>query len=368
MPDHAGKRVIFLDQGILKDRHGKPIHGVELFRLHLIADLVARGIRVTIAADRSWKPIIADHFPDPRARPQLLCPPPPARGTVINGLVAALSARPPGAPPFDAAVFGDARRGLRPAIRLARARSISRRYLVFSHRHPTPATARSVARSGMPVLAVSEDVARGFRNAGVADLAVHYGLPNTEACHPPHQPLNKDTDPTVRFILLGRMPNHFKGHDTAVEAFQLLPEQVRQNAELHLASFIDDTTINQPGVITHRWTPKHEVPDLLRRMDIMLTPSRNETFSQAIVQGMLTELPVIATPLPVFTEKLDTGAGLVCDSAEQFATAMAELARDPAKRRAMGQTGRRTALERYVWDTDRFLNRYLFPEGPFGDA
>jgi glycosyltransferase involved in cell wall biosynthesis len=100
----------------------------------------------------------------------------------------------------------------------------------------------------------------------------------------------------------------------------------------------------------------------------MLCPSRNETFSQAVVQGMLTALPVIASPLPVFTEKLDTGAGVVCRTTEDFTNAMADLARHPEKRRRMGAIGRQTALERYAWDTDRFLDRYLFPAQGFGDA
>jgi glycosyltransferase involved in cell wall biosynthesis len=164
------------------------------------------------------------------------------------------------------------------------------------------------------------------------------------------------------------MPNHYKGHDTAIAAFRSLPDDVRRNAELHLASFITPTTIDEPGVVAHNWTPAHAVPGFLRRMDVMLTPSRNETFSQAIVQGMLTGLPVVATPLPVFTEKLDTGAGIVCRTTEEFTAAMTQLARDPAERRRMGRLGRQTALERYAWSTDRFLDLYLFPSGRFGQG
>jgi len=96
-------------------------------------------------------------------------------------------------------------------------------------------------------------------------------------------------------------------------------------------------------------------------MDIMLCLSRNETFSQAIVQGMLTGLPIIATPLPVYVEKLDTGAGVVCQDEDAIVRAMVELANDADRRRAMGEAGRRTALNRYVWSTDEFIRRHLFP-------
>lgn len=357
MSQHAGKSVIFFDQGMLKDRHGKPVHGVELFRLLLIRDLLERGLRVTVAADRSWKRIFAEHFKDPALQPELLCPPAPVWHTLGNSIVAAVMAK--RAAPFDAAVFGDPRRGLRPAMRLTTALRIARRYLAFSHRHPTPQTARAIRKLNLPVLAVSEDVARGFRDAGIAQVAVSYGLPNAARFHPPTE--SDSTPSPTRIILLGRMPNHYKGHDIALEAFLALEPELRAAAELHLVSFIEPVTLNHPGVIAHQWTPSSAIPDLLRTMDIMIAPSRNETFSQAVVQGMLTELPVIASPLPVFTEKLETGAGIICDSVPEYTAALTALIRDPARRRTMGRLGRQLALERFVWNTDRFLDQHLFP-------
>ena len=38
------------------------------------------------------------------------------------------------------------------------------------------------------------------------------------------------------------------------------------------------------------------------------------------------------------------------------------LAEDAGLRREMGARGRSTALQRYVWDTDRFLREHLFRE------
>jgi glycosyltransferase involved in cell wall biosynthesis len=113
--------------------------------------------------------------------------------------------------------------------------------------------------------------------------------------------------------------------------------------------------------------PVDRVGELLREMDVMLALSTRETFSQAIVQGMLAGLPVIASPLPVYEEKLDTGAGVVARTTAEVADAMASLARDPQRRRAMGAAGRETALQRYVWDTDVFIRRHLFPENAPAD-
>jgi glycosyltransferase involved in cell wall biosynthesis len=110
--------------------------------------------------------------------------------------------------------------------------------------------------------------------------------------------------------------------------------------------------------------PPTDVPEFLRFMDAMLVPSRDEgvmreTFSQAIVQGMLTGLPVCASNLPVLTEKLDAGGGLIFDSASQLAEHMQTLVADPALCRRLGEEGRRTALARYVWSTAAFVDRFL---------
>jgi glycosyltransferase involved in cell wall biosynthesis len=123
--------------------------------------------------------------------------------------------------------------------------------------------------------------------------------------------------------------------------------------------------------------PAESVGEFLRGMDSMLTISTHETFSQAIVQGMLTGLPIIASDLPVYLEKLDPlpvgrassppGAelrrgGFIARSPQEIAAAMMALAEDTALRSRLGAEGRRIALDRYIWDTKRFVREHLFPE------
>ena len=86
-----------------------------------------------------------------------------------------------------------------------------------------------------------------------------------------------------------------------------------------------------------------------------------ETFSQATVQGMLTGLPVVHTSRPCLREKFDLGGGIQADTPGEIAAAMERLVDDPALRRRLGQAARRTALDRYVWDSARFCRRYLSP-------
>ncbi|MFW6151710.1 MAG: glycosyltransferase, partial [Verrucomicrobiota bacterium] len=90
-------------------------------------------------------------------------------------------------------------------------------------------------------------------------------------------------------------------------------------------------------------------------------PGRNvmrETFCQAMVQGMLSGLPVIANKLQVLTEKLDQGGGLVFSTTEDLTRAMDQLFRDKPLREHMGNQARTTAKNRYIWRTADFLERY----------
>lgn len=355
----AGRSLLILESGFLKDRRDKPVHGVELFRLLLIERLLEQGVDVTVAAERSWRRRFEERLRG--ARPRFIFA--PNLGDTAPNALAAVALAGARRQRFESVMIGNIGRGMLPALRLARGLRLGRRVFAFAHRRPGPAAVRAVVRSGLEVVCNSDFVAERFRAAlgdrAPAQIGVMYGLANAEQFHPA-EPARR-ADGVTRFVLLARLPNVSKGHAKALAAFERLPDALRRRCELHLASFIEPTTIATPGVVTHEWIPSERAPDLLRRMDVMLCPSRNETFSQAIVQGMLTGLPVVATRIPVFTEKLGTGAGILADSEEEFGAAMERLAEDPALRATMGAEGRRVALERYVWDTERFLREWAFP-------
>jgi len=361
---HAGKSVLIIDQGFLKSRHGKPVHGVELFRLHLVRQLLERGVRVTFAVDPSWKPALREHLGE--HQPDLLIT--PLVGVTPNAIFAVVAAWLRGHRKTDAVLLGNICRGLLPAAWLMKALRLGRRRLAMAHRPPRGSGrgARLTASVDMDILAVSEYVAAFYRAAGDPKrVRVYYGIPNADRFHPKSdeqrdESSNDDVSSPCRFILLGRLPNASKGADVALEAFESLPESVRARCELHLVAYIHEPPAHPAGVVAHQWTPSNRVPDQLREMDVMLALSSDETFSQAIVQGMLTGLPIVATSLPVYVEKMDTGAGIVADEPQAIAEAMERLLQDADLRRAMGAEGRRVALERYVWDTDRFLDEHLF--------
>jgi glycosyltransferase involved in cell wall biosynthesis len=170
---------------------------------------------------------------------------------------------------------------------------------------------------------------------------------------------------------MGMLDNAWKGADTAIEAFRLLPEALRGRVRLHLASYSSPPPFDDDRIRAYAWMPLTDIPEFLRGMDVMLAPSRDEgvmreTFSQAVVQGMLTGLPVLVSDLMVLREKVDAGGGHVVRDAAELAQRMAELAGDPARRARLGAEARAIALERYVWDTARFVRRYLEESGDAG--
>ncbi len=362
-PEFAGRRVLILEQGFLKSRRGKPIHGVELFRLLLIEQMVARGVEVTVTAERSWRARLEERFASSGGilgRGLRVVYTPDFGGALPNGLwAAAATAR----GRYDAVLFGDARRGLIPAMRIASRAHPRARRLLFAHRRPPERFLRATGGLGHDVVAVSAFVAERFRGRVRGRVDVCYGLADAARWFPATEEARaaREGEGVVRFVLVGRLPNISKGWERAVEAFGTMPREVRGRCRLHLASFIEPVEITGPGsegVVVHEWM--EDVPAFLRGMDVMLALSTNETFSQAIVQGMLSGLPVISTGLPVYVEKLDEGGGIVVRTTEEIRDAMVRLAQDPGLRHEMGRAGRATALARYVWDTDRFLRDFLF--------
>jgi hypothetical protein len=71
----------------------------------------------------------------------------------------------------------------------------------------------------------------------------------------------------------------------------------------------------------------------------------------------LTGLPVLASDLAIFREKLDRGGGEIFRDAADLSRKMATLAESQERRESLGNVARQTALERYVWDTSRFVER-----------
>lgn len=360
-------RVAFLEKVFLDPRdRTAALRGVELFNLRLAKELGEAGVRVSLFADPSWAETVAR---ETGGGTGVRVVPSAGHGvSLLAGLAAARGirreARRGGA--FDALLLGNVANRLIPALGFVKAGRDFRRVLLVAHRETSPRFLRAIRRLPGRVVAVSEPVADGFRGKGLAaDVAVDYGVMGAERFHPPAEP--HPAGAPVRFCVLGALDNAWKGADTALAAFRMLPPAVRARCELHLMAYREPPSFDgDPGVTAYAWRGAGDVPGFLRGMDAMLVPSRDEevmreTFSQTAVQGMLTGLPVVHSPIPVLTVKFDRGGGILARTPADYAAAMERLAADPALRARLGAEGRATALERYVWDTSRFLRTHLLP-------
>jgi glycosyltransferase involved in cell wall biosynthesis len=106
------------------------------------------------------------------------------------------------------------------------------------------------------------------------------------------------------------------------------------------------------GLAAHvRWLGERgDVPGILAASDIGVLASHQEGFSNSLLEAMAAGLPVIATEVGGNAEAVTHGAtGLLVPPHDPAALARAvvELARDPARRCALGDAGRVRVAERF---------------------
>ncbi len=349
--------LLVFERGMLRSRRRRPIHGVELFRLKFLRDAISLGVEVTLVLERSWEAHLPAYL---GGRTPRLIRVPYVLSKGVTGLLAALMCRRTEA---DTLLIGAPDESVAACVDLLLRTNRSHRVVISAEGECGPRLQRALRRRPVTVVANSRYITDNWRGKFRGDLHESYGLADAHQFHPPQEAPRKQT---VDFVLLAKLPSDAKGADIALEAFALLPGPIRERCRLHLAGYVDPPPSPAPGVVTHRWLAADAVGPFLRTMDVQLVPSRWESFCQSAVQGMLTGLPLITSDISVLTDKLDTGGGIACRTAPEYAAAMERLALDADLRRTMGEAGRAAALERYVYDPAGYLSRFFLPGRSFG--
>jgi glycosyltransferase involved in cell wall biosynthesis len=94
--------------------------------------------------------------------------------------------------------------------------------------------------------------------------------------------------------------------------------------------------------------------DYLTAMDVFALPSRTEALPLSIIEAMLAELPVVATPVGSIPEAViegETGFVVPPDDPDSLRGAITHLARDGELRQRLGAAGRRRAVSEFT-DTE----------------
>lgn len=96
---------------------------------------------------------------------------------------------------------------------------------------------------------------------------------------------------------------------------------------------------------------RDDVPVLLRSVDVFVLSSRWEGMPLAVIEAMMSGLPVVATDVGGVSEAVvdgETGFLVPPGNSDALAVALDRLLADPALRRRMGDAGRRRALEHFT--------------------
>ncbi len=160
-----------------------------------------------------------------------------------------------------------------------------------------------------------------------------------------------------RAIFIGRLVA-YKGLDILLKALERVPE-----LRLDIVGAGPEgprlRTLAQALAITDRvrWYGEYPDEDLPRRMadaDFLVLPSVTveEMFGLVVLEAMASGRPVITTALPSAVREVNvpgvTGLEVPLRDVPALAYALETLCRDPARRRNMGEAGRRRVNERFT--------------------
>jgi glycosyltransferase involved in cell wall biosynthesis len=183
-----------------------------------------------------------------------------------------------------------------------------------------------------------------------------------------------------RGVLLGMVAqlSPWKGQATAIEALRLLCEQ---GLDAHLlligsAKFVARSTrfdnaayvaglrrLITTGGLEDRvsWLgERDDVQELIRALDMLLLPSREEPFGRALLEAMALEVPVLATNLggpPELVRDGVEGYLLSPDEPRAWAAAIRQVAETPGRVPELGRAGRRRIAEGFT--VERLVGRML---------
>ena len=228
---------------------------------------------------------------------------------------------------------------------------------------------RFVLRKYTRVVAVSGEVKRRMLNAGVREEKIHLVRNGIDLrLFDNAQPVlrgDSTSDSALIVGLVGRLSRE-KGVDLFIRAaarvlvelprtrFLVIGEGPDRNK---LESLIDELKIGESLQILGR---RDDMPSIYASLDLMVSASRQEGLPMAILEGMASGLPLIATAVgevPTVVLNGRTGVVVPTENVEAISGGILELLRDTGKRGRFGVAARQFIEEEY--SAERMTADYL---------
>jgi glycosyltransferase involved in cell wall biosynthesis len=147
-------------------------------------------------------------------------------------------------------------------------------------------------------------------------------------------------------VLLDAMPLILQRHDVVLNVIGVGPrleEYKNQAKRLNL-----NCRVSFLGFVEHNLLPKHYA-----NADLLVLPSRRESFGLVLAEAMACGLPVVSTKVGAIPEVVEDGVtGLLVtpDDPEALASAINSLLSDPGGMKQMGAKGRERVERHLTWD------------------
>jgi len=224
---------------------------------------------------------------------------------------------------------------------------------------------RLVLRSFQRVVAVSEEVRRQLLGAGVRAERIRMVRNGIDLRPFDQRRATADSEREIVVGLVGRLAWE-KGVDLFLSAAARLVDKfpgakfvvVGEGPDAEkLDGMLDELKIRGRAELLGR---REDMPAVYRSLDIMVSASRQEGLPMAILEGMASRLPLVATTVgevPSVVRDGVTGFVVAPNDVDALAGAIARLLGDAAMRERMGTAGRKLIEDEY--SASRMTAEYL---------
>jgi glycosyltransferase involved in cell wall biosynthesis len=245
-----------------------------------------------------------------------------------------------------------------PRLLFAPPRSLARRLGLFAGYGKYAALGAALRAADMcapPSHHGGELIRRAYRVPPERIHPIHNGVPPEFLDHTWHPLPDRDPRPALFF---GRF-DHSKGLDILLRALRELGENAPRIRLVGRGPY-RDTVIRmrdelglKETVELHGWLGHQELGRALTESSMAILPSREESFSLAVLSAMAVGTPLIATRVGGTDEVVEHGhTGVLCAAGDVGALrdAIGQFSRKPGEAAQLAARGRRRVRDAFTWD------------------